>query len=252
MDEREVQRERRVSIELKYAIIAVLVTALFVVLHAADAFRGVNDTVQDGVDTLARLGSIGVFLLALLANASIIIQIPYTLPLLSAALGGAGFTSMMILGVSSGLGAGIGALAGYKVADTIAGKSPTPHPGRVFRWLSRNVDAKPRLTRVVIFLIAASPLPDTTVVMPLALVRYGLRRAAFPLFVGKFVHNVLLALLFYGFASWAAKHVSQEASTDVALAIAVVFMLLVGYSAEKARAGSAAARPRGEASETAG
>jgi hypothetical protein len=111
------------------------------------------------------------------------------------------------------------------------------------------MDAKPRLTRVVIFLVAASPLPDTTVVMPLALVRYGLRRAAFPLFIGKFVHNVLLALIFYGFASWAADNVSREASTDVALAIAVVFMLLVGYSAEKARAGSPAARPRGEASE---
>src|SRR5262245_19345481 len=231
MDDRAAQRERRVSVELKYAIIAVLVTILFIILHVADAFRGVNDTVQDGVDHLARLGSIGVFLLALLANASIIIQIPYTLPLLSAALGGAGFVTMVILGVASGLGAGTGALIGYKVADTVVGKSPAPPDGRVFRWLARNVDAKPRLTRFVIFLIAASPLPDTTVVMPLALVRYGLRRAAFPLFLGKFVHNVLIALIFYWFASWAAEHMSQETSTDVALAIAVVFMLLIAYSA---------------------
>jgi hypothetical protein len=244
--EREVQRERRVSIELKYAIIAVLVTILFIALHLAGAFSGVNDTVQEGVDRLARLGSIGVFFLALLANASIIIQIPYTLPLLSAALGGAGFVSMMILGVASGLGAGFGALAGYKVADTVVGRSPIPPEGRVFRWLAHNVDSKPRLTRVVIFLIAASPLPDTTVVMPLALVRYGLRRAAVPLFVGKFVHNILMALIFYGFASWSVDHVSQKASTDLALAVAIVFMLLVAYSAEKARAGAAAAR-RGSA-----
>jgi hypothetical protein len=242
MDEPEIQRERRVSIELKYAIIAILVTALFIGLHTAHAFSGVNDTVEEGVDRLARLGSIGVFFLALIANASVIIQIPYTLPLLSAALGGAGFVSMVILGVASGIGAGIGALAGYKVADALVGRSPSPPSGRVFRWLSRNVDKKPRVTTLVIFLIAASPLPDTTVVMPLALVRYGIRRAALPLFLGKFAHNVLLALLFYAFASWSAEHVSQQASTDLALAVAVIFMLLVAYSAEKARAGAAARR----------
>jgi hypothetical protein len=112
MDEPEIQRARRVSIELKYSIIAILMVIVFIALHAADAFQGVNDTVSDGVDRLARLGSIGLFFLALLANASLIIQIPYTLPLLSAALGGAGFVSMMILGAASGLGAGIGAVAG--------------------------------------------------------------------------------------------------------------------------------------------
>lgn len=246
MDEPELQRERRLSIELKYAIIAILLVILFIALHVADAFSGVNETVQDGVDRLARLGSVGVFLLALLANASLIIQVPYTLPLLSAALGGAGFVSMMILGIASGLGAGIGSLLGYKVADTFVGRSSVPPDGRIFRWLARNVDSKPRLTKAAIFGIAASPLPDTTVVMPLALVRYGLRRAAVPLFFGKFAHNILIALIFYAFASWSADHVSQEASTDLALAVAVIFILLVAYSAEKARAGIRQPNPGGE------
>src|SRR3954453_614890 len=164
MDEPQRRRERRVSIELKYAVIAILLVIVFVALHAADAFSGVNNTVKSGVDWLARLGSIGVFLLALIANASIIIQIPYTLPLLSAALGGASFVSMMLLGVASGLGAGIGALAGYKVADTLGGHSATPPDGRVFRWLARNIDRRPRVTKFAIFGIASSPLPDTTVV----------------------------------------------------------------------------------------
>jgi hypothetical protein len=245
MDEPELQRERRLSIELKYAIITILLVILFIALHVADAFAGVNETVQDGMDRLARLGSIGLFLLALLANASLIIQVPYTLPLLSAALGGAGFVSMMILGFASGLGAGIGALIGYKVADAFVGRTSVPPDGRVFRWLSRNVDDRPGLTKAAIFGIAASPLPDTTVVMPLALVRYGLRRAAMPLFFGKFAHNILISLVFYAFASWSAEHVSQEASTDLALAVAVIFILLVAYSAEKARAG-VAERRRGE------
>ena len=54
--------------ELKYATIAVLLVAIFVVLHAAGGFAGVNDTVTDGVDRLAGLGSIGIFLIALIAN----------------------------------------------------------------------------------------------------------------------------------------------------------------------------------------
>lgn len=236
-----IRRERRVSVELKYALISIVVIAAFVVLQMVDAFRGVNETVNDGVDRLARLGSIGVFVIALIANVSIIIQIPYTLPLLSAALGGADFTSMLVLGVASGLGAGIGAVLAYKVADAVVVKSHAQPDGRVYRWIVRNTDSRPRLASFVIFLIALSPLPDGTIVMPLAMVRYGLRRLAVPLFVGKFLHNVLLALLFSLFASWAEENVSQDASTSVALALALVFMLLVAYSAEKARAASRAA-----------
>ncbi len=61
--------------------------SLFIVLHVADAFSGVNETVQDGVDRLARLGSVGVFVIALLANVSLIIQMPVHA---AAAVGGAG------------------------------------------------------------------------------------------------------------------------------------------------------------------
>jgi hypothetical protein len=236
------RRDRRVSIELKYALISIIVIALFIVLQSSDALEGVNDTVNDGVDTLARLGSIGVFVIALVANASIIIQIPYTLPLLSAALGGAGTVSMLVLGVASGLGAGIGAILAYKVADTVVVKTQARPEGRAFRWITRNTDSRPRLTTLVIFLIALSPLPDGTIVMPLAMVRYGLRRLWLPLFFGKFFHNVLLALLFSLFASWAENNVSKEASTSLALAVAVIFMLLVAYHAEKARSASRSAQ----------
>ncbi len=84
MADQATRRAKRLSLELKYAAIAVSIVALFVLLHALGAFSGVNDTVTDGVDRLAGLGSIGIFLIALIANLSILVQIPYTLPLLSA------------------------------------------------------------------------------------------------------------------------------------------------------------------------
>ncbi|HEX5588460.1 MAG TPA: hypothetical protein VFZ17_14195, partial [Acidimicrobiia bacterium] len=199
MDTHHLPHQHRLSVELKYALITVLVIALFVVLQLSNALSGVNETVTDGVDRLARLGSIGVFVIALIANVSIIIQIPYTLPLLSAALGGADLVSMLLLGLASGLGAGIGAVLAYKVADTLVVRSHAEPDGRVFRWIARNVDVKPRLTSFVIFLVALSPLPDGTIVMPLAMVHFGLRRLAVPLFLGKLLHNLLLAVVFWAF-----------------------------------------------------
>jgi hypothetical protein len=220
---------------LKYAAIAILIVALFVVLHAMGAFTGVNDTVTEGVDRLAGFGSIGIFLIALIANVSILVQIPYTLPLLSAALGGASLQSVMTLGLASGLGAGIGAVASYKVADALVAKSPRAPDSRLFRWIARNVDDRPRATGVAIFFVGLSPLPDGAIVVPLAVVHYGMRRLAVPLFLGKLAHNLLFAFLFYAFASWSADHVSQKASTDLAVLVAVLFMVLVAYHAEKAR-----------------
>ena len=231
------RRSRRLSVELKYATIAVLIVATFVVLHVMGTFSGVNDTVTDGVDRLAGLGSIGIFLIALIANLSILVQIPYTLPLLSAALGGASLQSVMTLGLASGLGAGIGAVASYKVAEALVAKSPHLPDGRLFRWIARNVDDRPRTTSFGIFLVGVSPLPDGAVVVPLAVVHYGMRRLAVPLFLGKLVHNLLFAFLFYAFASWSADHVSQKASTELAVLVAILFMVLVAYHAEKARAG---------------
>ena len=68
-----------------------------------------------------------------------------------------------------------------------------------------------------------------------------MRRLAVPLFLGKLVHNLLLALLFYAFASWSADHVSQKASTELAVLVALLFMVLVAYNAEKARWGASEA-----------
>jgi hypothetical protein len=237
------RRASRLSLELKYAAIAVTIVGLFVGLHAAGVFSGVDDTVTDGVDRLAGAGIVGIFFIALVANLSILVQIPYTLPLLSAALGGASLQNLLGLGLASGLGAGIGAVASYKVADALVAKTPALPQGRTFRWIARNVDDRPRATSFAIFLVGLSPLPDGAVVVPLAVVHYGMRRLAVPLFLGKLFHNVLLALLFYGFASWSSQHVSQKASTELAVLVAVLFMVLVGYHAEKARASLREAQP---------
>jgi hypothetical protein len=238
-----IARERRISLELKYAAIAVGVLGMLVIVHWVDALSGVNNTLSSSVNAAASFGAIGVFLIALVSNASVIIQIPYTLPLLSAALGGADLRYMLLLGFASGLGAGIGAIMGYYVADRITGRDPALPDSRMFRWISRNVDNSPRATQMMIFLLALSPLPDATIVLPMAVVNYGARRISMPLFLGKFLHNILVALIFYAFGSWSQSHISTKASTDLALAVAALFVVLVCYHAEKAASSRSAVRP---------
>jgi len=230
-----VARDRRISLELKYAAIAIAVLGLLVIVHWVDALSGVNNTLSSSVNAAASFGAIGIFVIALVANATVIIQIPYTLPMLSAALGGADLQHMLLLGFASGLGAGVGAIMGYHVAGRIVGKDPALPDSRMFRWISRNVDDRPRATKWMIFLLALSPLPDGTIVLPMAVVKYGARRISMPLFFGKFLHNIIFALIFWAFGSWSQNHISTKASTDLALAVAALFVVLVCYHAEKAK-----------------
>jgi hypothetical protein len=90
------------------------------------------------------------------------------------------------------------------------------------------------LTKLAIFAWAVTPLPDDTVIVPLAMVNYGVRRIALPLFTGKVAHNLVIAYVFYHFA--VDPPVSPQVKTDLALVIIVTFVLIVLYQVERARA----------------
>jgi len=229
-----VNPRRTLQLRLKYGAIAVLLLGGLVALDRLDAFSGINRSLDNAMDATSRLGAVGMFVVALVANLSIIVQIPYTLPLLSAALRGTSLPGMLGLGLAAGLGAGIGVILSYKIADLLLARRPDLARSPMFRWVERNVDRRPGITALVIFLVAATPLPDDTVIVPLATVRYRMRRFALPMFLGKVVHNVVAASLFYTFSSWATRNVSGQAKTDLALGIVVIFLLIVFYQAEKA------------------
>ena len=78
----------RYRLEVKYLVIAALLLGTLVVLVRVDAFSGINGAVDHAMDQGAKFGFVGIFLIALVANLSLIIQIPYTLPILAAAVQG--------------------------------------------------------------------------------------------------------------------------------------------------------------------
>lgn len=97
-------RHRR--IELKYTAIAAVVLGGIGALSQLGVFGDLDENIFDWFDATKGLGAIGMLLVAFVSNIVVLVQIPYTLPLLAAAIGGASLTDMIVLGVAAGVGAG--------------------------------------------------------------------------------------------------------------------------------------------------
>jgi membrane protein YqaA with SNARE-associated domain len=227
---------QRYRIEIKYVVLTILVLGVLVVLVRADAFSGLNSAVDDAIDQGARFGFIGIFAIALVANLSLVIQIPYTLPVLAAAVQGDSLAHILELGIAAGIGSGIGALISYVVADMLLDRVPDLAGSRLYQWVDRNAERSPRRTWLAIFTVTATPLPDDTVIIPLAMVNYSWKKVATPMLIGKLLHNVVIAFVFYEFTQALAGSISKGVKTDLSLGLMLVFVLLTCYQAEKVRA----------------
>lgn len=223
-------------IEIKYVLLTSTFLSLLIALDRVDAFEGLNGAVNSFMDAMTKLGFIGMFIVAIIGNSSLLIQVPYTVPLISVALSGSSLANLLFLGMGAGIGAGIGEIISYTIADKILEQNPDLAKSRLYQWVDRMVKQHPLLTPWIIFVWAASFLPDDTALIPLAMVKYGLRRIAFPLFMGKLVHNLLFATVLYYATEQVASQVSTEVKTDLALGILIVFLLVIFYQVEKTKA----------------
>lgn len=154
------------------------------------------------------LYSIGVFLIAMLGGSSLIIQIPYTLPLLIAATKGTSFETMLFLGLLAGLGSATGKLFAYHLADKLVMRNPKIQYTRYFAYISHCSQRHPHWIPLATFLIIATPIPDEAAIIPLATLQYGLKRLLVPIYVGKILHNMAVASLFYHFTEFSADHLN--------------------------------------------
>jgi membrane protein YqaA with SNARE-associated domain len=221
-------------IELKYTAIAAVLLGGIGALSQLGVFGDLDENLVDSLDATKGLGAIGMFLVAFVSNCMVLVQIPYTLPLLAAAISGASLTDMVVLGVAAGVGAGFGEIVKYHIAHRVLGRKKDLHRSRLFQWVLRQAEEKPKHVKWIVFVWAGSVLPDDTVVIPLAMVKYGVRRIAIPLFAGKVLHNVVFSLIFYGFSETAESLVDGGVHVDVAFAIIAMFLLIVLYQVEKA------------------
>jgi hypothetical protein len=225
---------RKHKVELKYLIIGAAVLAFLVVLDRSDLLGNLDEEVGEFMDDAQGIGAVGMFLVALISNCAVFVQVPYTLPLLSAAIGGASVGNMLVLGIAAGIGAGFGEIIKYHVADRVLSKKPGLNRSKLYRWVERQAVERPRRLKWIVFVLAGSVLPDDAVIIPLAMIRYGVRRIALPLFLGKVFHNVLFAMIFYAVSDTAESFVKHGLRVDLAFGLIVAFLLVIAYQVEKA------------------
>jgi membrane protein YqaA with SNARE-associated domain len=241
---------RRYRVEIKFLLLSIFLLGSLFILAQNDVFGGLEDDVNHFMDNMSELGVVGVFIVALIANSSLLIQVPYTLPMLSVAVYTDDLPGLVILGIATGMGAGIGEIVSYAIASNIAAHIRELSKSSLFRWIRDTINRHPHLIPFFVFIGAAFPIPDDLIVMPLAVINYPIRKLMIPMFTGKILHNFTIAFVFHYATSQAKGMISRDVNVDLSLGILVIFILVIGYQVEKARVSIAENKLTGEDSET--
>ncbi len=140
------------------------------------------------------LGYPGDFFVSLVGNATIIVPFPYMgIPFI---LGGIRNPATLdfvfdptLVGLIAGVGAMIGEMVCY-IAGRLGGRLVDVNQTSGF---SAFVTRHPIATPLAVFIVAATPLPDDAVIMPLGAVKYPWWRVVPPLLVGKSLMLTVIA-----------------------------------------------------------
>ena len=106
----------------------------------------------------------------------------------------------------------------------------------LFRWTRASIERRPHAIPFLLWLVSAVPIPDLAVIVPLAMIKYSWRKIVIPMVAGKIFMNVGVALIFKYATDQAEGLVSRVINFDLTGIIAVLFVMVVFYQIEVARA----------------
>jgi len=223
-------------ITIKYLLITVAVLGGMGLLNQLDVFEGISGPVTRAMDKLASYGMIGMFVLGLVSNTTLVIIVPYNLPMFTLVIYADHVWEVAAIGAATGLGAGIGEVVSYAVAHTLASHVNNLSESALFRWTKRTIERRPRLIPLFVWLASATPVPDMTIIVPLSLIRYPWVKMVLPMLSGKVLQNVVVALVFRYTADAIAERLSGDIHFDLTAIFVSLFIILIAYQIEKNRA----------------
>lgn len=226
---------RNNRIGIKYTILTAIILAVLGVLASRDVFAGIENSLNNAMDTLADHGLIGMFTIALFSNVTLVIQIPYNLPMFTLIIYADTLLDVTALGVATGIGAGLGATISYGVAQNLVARVEDLEKSALFRWVKSKMERHPVFIPFLIFLGSGTPVPDFSFIVPLAMVKYPWKKVLMPMVVGKIVQNVYVAFLFRYASNSASALVSNDINFDLTAGLVIVFIMIIAYQVEKAR-----------------
>ena len=233
-------------IEIKYALILLAVVGGLFLLASNHVFDGIEADVNGTMAKATKYGALGVFLIALGSNWTLIIQVPYNLPMFTLLLYADSAWEVILLGTATGLGGGCGEALSYGVARAVIARADDLENSALFRWTRKQIGRRPMLIPFLVGFVSAVPLPDALILVPVAMVKYPWRKLIVPILIGKIIHNNVVAFFFYFTTSWASSLVSTDINIDLAASIVAIFVIVIAYQIEKTRKGEQDAAAVGE------
>ena len=222
-------------IEIKYALITLALAVSLFLLAANNVFDGLEYRVNTTMGHLAGYGAVGVFLIALLSNWTLVIQVPYNLPMFTVILYADTFWEVVLIGAATGLGGGIGEVLSYAVARAIVAKVTNVEDSALFRWTRKHIERHPALIPYLVCFASGVPVPDVVMILPVAMVKYPWRKVIVPMLTGKIFQNIVVAFIFRYAADSASGLVSTNINMDLAAILVVLFVMIIAYQVEKSR-----------------
>ncbi len=180
------------------------------------------------LDVSLTMGYAGSLFVSFLGNATILVPFPYIgVPFV---LGGLrdSVSSLFIfdptlVGFLAGIGACLGEMTGYLIGH-LGGQVLDDEHINGFR---RFVHLYPRATPVVIWFLAATPLPDDVVIVPLGAVRYSWWKVLVPLLIGKSMFLIGVAWAGRFGLDWVGEIFAATDSTSMVSRSTEVFAVLL-------------------------
>ncbi|NHK32368.1 MAG: hypothetical protein FK730_13525 [Asgard group archaeon] len=165
---------------------------LFIVIIIILAVLGTNlgDVLSDIIDWFEiKVGKaglfIGVFVISIFGNFTVIFPVPYTFALVAVATRSYfSYLDIIIMGLCAGAGAAIGETSAWffgKASKKVIEEGMEKQVSKAQKWIDKG------LTPFIIFIFAATPLPDDAVLIFIGLLGYSLWKTIIWCFLGKIV-----------------------------------------------------------------
>ncbi|NHJ46150.1 MAG: TVP38/TMEM64 family protein [Asgard group archaeon] len=169
-------------------IFILLFIVLIIVLAALNLNMGqIMQNIVDWFETSVGAWGIflGIFVISIFGNFTIIFPVPYTLALVTIATrDGTTWWYILLMGIVAGAGASIGEASAWllgRASKKVVEESMEKQVSRAQNWIDKG------LAPLIIFLFAATPLPDDAILVFIGLLGYSLWKTLIWCFFGKII-----------------------------------------------------------------
>lgn len=176
-------KQRMWSIIFLFLFVVLIIVLAALNLNLGEIMRNIVDWFQMKIGIWGIF--IGVFVISIFGNFTVIFPIPYTLALVTAATDPTiQAWHVIVMGIFAGAGASIGEVSAWflgKASKNVIEDGMEKQVARAQRWIDKG------LAPIIIFVFAATPLPDDAILVFIGLLGYALWKTVIWCFLGKIV-----------------------------------------------------------------